>query len=42
MQDGTVAAPTLYSLFAEAPEMIKTRYASIRKWYWRPFQKSEG
>ncbi len=37
-----VVVPTLYSLFAEAPEMIKSRYASIRKWYWRPFQKSEG
>ena len=37
-----VVVPTLYSLFTEAPEFIKSKYAMVKRWYWRPFQKSEG
>lgn len=36
-----VVVPTLYSLFAEAPEFIKSRYAVIKKWYWRPFEEKK-
>ncbi len=35
-----VVVPTLYSLFAEAPEFINSRYAVIKRWYWRPFEKA--
>ncbi|MEZ4550559.1 MAG: hypothetical protein R2874_08825 [Desulfobacterales bacterium] len=34
-----VVVPTLYSLFTEAPEFIKSKYAMVKRWYWRPFQK---
>ncbi|MBC2715214.1 MAG: efflux RND transporter permease subunit [Desulfobacteraceae bacterium] len=34
-----VVVPTLYSLFAEAPESLKSKYAVIKKWYWKPFEK---
>ncbi|MFO8111995.1 MAG: efflux RND transporter permease subunit [Desulfosalsimonadaceae bacterium] len=32
-----LVVPTLYSLFAEAPEWAAERYVRLKKWYWRPF-----
>jgi hypothetical protein len=32
-----VVVPTLYSLFAEAPEWAAERYGRLKRWYWRPF-----
>jgi len=37
-----VVVPTLYSLFAEAPESIKSKYLVAKKWYWKPFGKAEA
>jgi len=34
-----VVVPTLYSLFAEAPESLKSKYLVVKKWYWKPFEK---
>jgi len=34
-----IVVPTLYSLFATTPEFVKTKYAVMKKWYWRPFEK---
>jgi multidrug efflux pump subunit AcrB len=36
-----VVVPTLYSLFAEAPESLKSKYVAVKKWYWRPFEKAK-
>lgn len=33
-----LVVPTLYSLFAEAPEWAAERYLRLKKWYWRPFE----
>ncbi len=33
-----VVVPTLYSLFAEAPEWASEKYGRLKKWYWRPFK----
>jgi len=33
-----VVVPTLYSLFATAPEGFKLKYKVIKKWYWKPFE----
>ncbi len=33
-----VVVPTLYSLFATAPEGFKIKYKVIKKWYWKPFE----
>jgi len=32
-----VVVPTLYSLFATAPGWVGSKYAVIKKWYWKPF-----
>lgn len=32
-----LVVPTLYSLFAEAPEWISEKYTRAKQWYWRPF-----
>jgi len=32
-----VVVPTLYSIIADAPERIGTRYAAVKRWYWKPF-----
>jgi multidrug efflux pump subunit AcrB len=34
-----IVVPTLYSLFATMPHSLKTGYAVVKKWYWRPFTK---
>ena len=34
-----VVVPTLYSLFATSTEKFKSGYASLKKWYWKPFGK---
>ena len=36
-----LVVPTLYSLFAEAPEVLKAKYLVVKKWYWRPFEKAD-
>jgi multidrug efflux pump len=37
-----VVVPTLYSMFAEAPESFKSKYLVIKNWYWKPFEKAEA
>ncbi len=37
-----VVVPTLYSLFAQAPGFLKSKYTVFRKWYWKPFEKAEA
>ncbi len=32
-----VVVPTLYSLFATAPDWFSLQYTRIKKWYWKPF-----
>jgi len=32
-----LVVPTLYSLFAEAPEWAAKNFGRLKKWYWRPF-----
>ena len=36
-----VVVPTLYFLFAEAPDSLKSKSVVIKKWYWKPFAKAE-
>jgi len=35
-----VVVPTLYSLLATAPRRAKSAYEAVKKWYWKPFEKS--
>jgi len=35
-----VVVPTLYSLFAQAPDFLRSKYIDSKKWYWKPFEKA--
>jgi multidrug efflux pump subunit AcrB len=32
-----LVVPTLYSMIAEAPTVIKSGFATVKRWYWKPF-----
>ncbi len=34
-----LVVPTLYSLFAEAPEWTADKYTRVKQWYWQPFER---
>ncbi|MGM0453314.1 MAG: efflux RND transporter permease subunit, partial [Thermodesulfobacteriota bacterium] len=36
-----VVVPTLYSIVATAPAWMAGRYATIKRWYWKPFEQVE-
>jgi multidrug efflux pump subunit AcrB len=36
-----LVVPTLYSLIADAPAFMKSFFASVKRWYWKPFESTK-
>jgi len=36
-----LVVPTLYSLIADAPGCLKSGFAKVKRWYWKPFSAGE-